>query len=82
MSEPDHVARNRELWTAKNAEYTDPDALRRIMGEIDPLERRDVTVQETRDYEELYPFALIPGLLLLGLELALGLTWLRKVPGA
>ena len=59
---------------------TDPDALRRIMGEIDPLERRDVTVQETRDYEELYPFALIPGLVLLALELGLGLTWLRTVP--
>jgi SAM-dependent methyltransferase len=28
LSEPDHVARNRELWTTKNAEYTDPDARR------------------------------------------------------
>ena len=28
MSEPEHVARNRELWTTKNAEYTDPDARR------------------------------------------------------
>jgi len=28
LSEPDYVARNRELWTTKNAEYTDPDALR------------------------------------------------------
>jgi Ca-activated chloride channel family protein len=59
---------------------TDPDALRRIMGEIDPLERRDVTVRESRDYEELYPLLLIPALVLLVLELALGLTWLRTVP--
>ena len=28
MSEPDYVARNRELWTASNAEYTDVDAAR------------------------------------------------------
>jgi hypothetical protein len=52
------------------------------MGEIDPLERQDVTVQETRDYEELYPFPLVPGLVLLALELALGLTWLRTAPEA
>jgi hypothetical protein len=40
-----------------------------------------VTVQETRDYEELYHFALIPGLVLLALQLALGMTWLRTEPG-
>jgi Ca-activated chloride channel family protein len=59
---------------------TDPDALRQIMREIDPLERRDVSILEQRDYQELYLLALIPGLLLLGLELALGLTWLRTLP--
>ena len=59
---------------------TDPDALRRIMSEIDPLERQDVLVRETRDYQELYLFALIPALALLALELGLGATWLRTVP--
>ena len=59
---------------------TDPEALRRIMSEIDPLERQDVRIRETRDYEELYYYALIPALLLLGLELALSMTWLRSVP--
>ncbi len=59
---------------------TDPEALRRIMSEIDPLERQDVTVHESRDYQELYYLALIPGLILLVLELALGMTWLRTVP--
>jgi len=59
---------------------TDPDALRRIMGEIDPLERRDVPIRETRDYEELFHLALIPGLLLLLLELGISTTWLRTVP--
>jgi SAM-dependent methyltransferase len=28
LSEPDYVARNRDLWSIKNAEYTDPDARR------------------------------------------------------
>ena len=59
---------------------TDPEALREIMREIDPLERRDVSIQEMRDYRELYLIALIPGLLLLGLELGLSLTWLRTLP--
>jgi Ca-activated chloride channel family protein len=59
---------------------TDPEALRRIMSEIDPLERQDVRVRELRDYHELYPFALVPGLLLLALELGLGLTWMRTLP--
>ena len=58
---------------------TDPEALRRIMSEIDPLERQDVLIDETRDYQELYPYALIPALLLLLLEAALGMTWLRTV---
>ena len=59
---------------------TDPETLRRIMREIDPLERQDVSIQEMRDYRELYLLALIPGLLLLGLELGLGMTWLRTLP--
>ena len=50
------------------------------MREIDPLERQDVPVREMRDYQELYLLALIPGLLLLALELGLGMTWLRTVP--
>ncbi|HET7601147.1 MAG TPA: VWA domain-containing protein [Gemmatimonadales bacterium] len=59
---------------------TDPEALERIMGEIDPLERTDVTIGETREYRELFAFFLAPGLLLLGLELGLGAGWLRTVP--
>jgi Ca-activated chloride channel family protein len=59
---------------------TDPEGLRRIMSEIDPLERQDVRVREIRDYQELYLWALIPGLLLLTLELGLGMTRLRTLP--
>ena len=59
---------------------TDPEALRRIVSEIDPLERQDVVVHETRDYQELYPFALLPALVLLALELGLGAAGLRTLP--
>jgi Ca-activated chloride channel family protein len=59
---------------------TDPEALRRIMSEIDPLERQDVLIDETRDYRELYAFLLIPALVLLALELGLRSTWLRTLP--
>jgi hypothetical protein len=50
------------------------------MEEIDPLERQDVRVRELRDYRELYLVFLLPGLLLLALELGLGVTWLRALP--
>jgi len=59
---------------------TDPQALRHIMSEIDPLERQEVLVHETRDYQELYLLALIPALVLLALELGLSATWLRALP--
>jgi Ca-activated chloride channel homolog len=59
---------------------TDPEALAGIMREIDPLERVEVRIGETRDWRELFPFLLVPGLLLLSAELALGLGRLRTVP--
>ena len=59
---------------------TDPEALRGVMGQIDRLERSDVHVGEIRDFRELYPFFLIPALLLLTLELAVRSTWLRSLP--
>ncbi len=59
---------------------TDPDALERIMGEIDPLERTEVRISETRDYRELYPWALLPAVLLLAGELLLRATRFRPLP--
>jgi Ca-activated chloride channel family protein len=59
---------------------TDPDALERIMGEIDPLERTDVRIAQTRDYRELFWWALLPGLLLLAGDLLLRATRLRGLP--
>ena len=39
---------------------TDPEALEKILTRIDPLERREVRISETRDYRELYPWLLDP----------------------
>ncbi|HEY8258920.1 MAG TPA: VWA domain-containing protein [Gemmatimonadales bacterium] len=59
---------------------TDPDALEKILTKIDPLERRDVQISETRDYRELYPYFLVPALILLVIEALLGVTRLRTLP--
>jgi Ca-activated chloride channel family protein len=62
------------------ARATSPEKFAEIMAGIDPLERQDVTVKETRTYRELFPFVLGAGLLLLLLERALSATWLRTAP--
>ena len=59
---------------------TDPEALTRIMEELDPLEREEVRISETRDYRELYAWLLLPGLVLLATELLLRATRLRTLP--
>lgn len=59
---------------------TDPQALEQILGEIDPLERIDVEVNETRKYHELFPWLLSLGLLLTGAGAVLENTVLRRLP--
>lgn len=58
----------------------DPEGLDRILKEIDPLERIEVEVSETRQYHELFPVLVGIGLALLLLELLLRSTWLRVLP--
>jgi len=58
----------------------DPDGLDRILKEIDPLERIEVQVSETREYHELFPVLVGIGLALLLLEVLLRATWLRTLP--
>jgi Ca-activated chloride channel family protein len=85
---PDRLTSSDEVVLRRIAERTggdyfratDPEDLERILKEIDPVERTDVRISETRDYRELYLLALVPGLFLLGAELALGATRLRTVP--
>jgi hypothetical protein len=50
------------------------------MEQLDPLEREEVTINQTRDYRELYPWLLAPALVLLGAALALRGGPLRTLP--
>lgn len=71
----------RRLTSRSGGQYfraTDPEILSSIMNKIDPLERTDVTIAELHDYHELYPWFLVPGLVLLGLQSVLAATWLKS----
>jgi Ca-activated chloride channel homolog len=59
---------------------TDTDSLRKIYEEINRFERSAQTVQKFEHTEELYPWALIPSLAILGLGLLLQQTRLRRLP--
>jgi Ca-activated chloride channel homolog len=55
-----------------------PDALERVLGEIDRLERIDARIDQLRHYTELYPVLLWPAVLLLAADWVLRATWLRS----
>jgi Ca-activated chloride channel family protein len=59
---------------------TDPDMLAQVLREIDPLERIEVEVHETREWHDLFPMLVGSGIALLLLELLLTSTWLRPLP--
>ncbi|HSZ09267.1 MAG TPA: VWA domain-containing protein [Steroidobacteraceae bacterium] len=59
---------------------TDTDSLQKIYEQINQFEKSAQTVQKFERTEELYPWALIPSLVLLGLSLALQHTRLRRLP--
>lgn len=59
---------------------TDPAMLGDVMKELDPLERIEVQVSETREWHELFPMVVGIGLALLLLETLLAVTWHRKLP--
>jgi len=56
------------------------DTLRKIYEEIDKLERSEVETKKYVQVEELFKWAVIPGLLLLAAEVLLGNTIWRKLP--
>ncbi len=65
---------------AKFYRATDTESLREIYGEIDKLEKTPMQEKGYQQYNELFPWFLVPGLLLLFLEVVLTNTVLRKVP--
>jgi Ca-activated chloride channel family protein len=58
----------------------DGDALRKIYGEIDDLEKVDVGEIEFTTYREWFALPLIAGIMLLVLAQALEEPWLRRTP--
>ncbi|MEI7940724.1 MAG: VWA domain-containing protein [Verrucomicrobiota bacterium] len=61
---------------------TDTDSLKQIYASIDRLEKTTHHVKKFEKYHELFAFAVVPGLLLLGLTLGLEQTRFRRLPGA
>ncbi len=59
---------------------TDTKGLQKIFDAIDKLEKTDIKVKSFTEYLERFEWFLLPGLLLLGLELGVGGWWLRSVP--
>ncbi len=59
---------------------TDTDSLQKIYEQINRLERSAQTVHKFEHVEELYPWALIPALAVLGLSSLLLQTRLRRLP--
>lgn len=59
---------------------SDPGALDSIMRAIDPLERTEVVIQETREYRELAGWVALAGALLLALDRLLAAHLLRRTP--
>jgi Ca-activated chloride channel family protein len=72
-----------EIANATGGRYfraTDTDSLAEIYGVINQLEKTKRTVKKYEDYEELFLYALIPGLALLLLERLLSETRFRHLP--
>lgn len=59
---------------------TDTRSLLKIYERIDKLEKTPIEETGYNIYKELFPIALVPGLLLLFLELLLSNTFLRRIP--
>ena len=58
----------------------DQQALAEIYGEIDRLERTEITMESYMEYDEKYSWLVIPAIVLLLLEVGLLQTRLRKLP--
>ena len=59
---------------------TDTDSLRNIYAQIDRLEKTTIKLKKFEQYQELFVWALVPGILFLGLETILSQTRFRRLP--
>jgi Ca-activated chloride channel homolog len=76
----DLLTRIAEITQAKYFRATDTEGLRNIYNEIDKLERTPMQDKGYQEYNELFPLFLVPGLIVLLLEIVLNNTVLRRIP--
>ncbi len=76
----DTLTKIASITGAKFYRAMDTESLRNVYGEIDKLEKTPMQEKGYLQYNELFPLFLIPGLILLFLEIVLTNTVLRKVP--
>ena len=65
---------------AKFFRATDSKSLKGIYSEIDRMEKTPIEEKGYMEYRELFRIFLIPGLVLLLVEIVLSGTWLRRIP--
>jgi Ca-activated chloride channel family protein len=69
-----------DITEARYFRATDARSLKEIYKEIDKLEKSTIEQKGYAEYNELFPLLLIPGLLILLLEIILSNTILRRLP--
>jgi Ca-activated chloride channel family protein len=74
------LGRMAEITGGRYYRAADPQALSSVLGQIDRLERNKIRVRRVANMDEAFAVALMPALAFLVLEIALGTTWLRKLP--
>lgn len=73
----------RQVAERTGAQYyraTDTDSLVDIYGQIDELEKTERTLEKYFEHKELFGWAVAAALALLGLEMVLAGSWLRRLP--
>ncbi|MCH7619466.1 MAG: VWA domain-containing protein [Candidatus Marinimicrobia bacterium] len=73
----------KSIAEATNGRYyhaTDEKRLHDIYEEINELEKTEIKVKEYTRYAELYSYLLLPGLLILLMEMFAGMTYSRRLP--
>lgn len=69
-----------EKTGARYFRAADAESLQAIYDQIDGLEKSEVKILDRSEYKELFHYFLIPGLLLVLLEIILAHTLLRRIP--
>ena len=69
-----------DITGARYFRATDTKSLRSIYDEIDKIETTPIEEKGYTEYRELFPFFLVPGLVLLMLEVILKNTYVRRIP--